>query len=94
MITHIVIWKFKKNEEENVNKFLDELKSLYGIIDVIKHMKVKKSVDFNNDFNAILISKFNTKEDLEKYKKDPRHIKVSNLCKDIRINRTSIDIED
>ena len=94
MITHIVIWKFKKNEEENVNKFLDELKSLYGIIDVIKHMKVKKSVDFNNDFNAILISKFNTKEDLEKYKKDPRHIKVSNVCKDIRINRTSIDIED
>lgn len=67
MITHIVIWKFKENEEENVDKFLDELKSLYGIIDVIKYMDVKKSINFNNDFNAILISKFNIKEDLEKY---------------------------
>ena len=94
MIKHIVMWKFKENEEENVDKFLTGLKSLDGIIDVIKYMEVKRSVKPNSKYDAVLISKFDNFEDLEKYKNDPRHVEVSNLCKSIRIDRASIDVEE
>ena len=94
MIKHIVMWKFKENEEENMEKFLSGLKSLYGVIDVIKYMEVKKSVKPNSKYDAVLISKFDSFEDLEKYKNDPRHVEVSNLCKSIRTDRASIDVEE
>lgn len=94
MITHIVMWKFKKEENENKKKFLEGLKSLYGKIPEIKYMEVKESVNEKNDFDACLISKFDNIEDLNKYKNDPRHMEVSSLCKSIRENRASIDIED
>ena len=94
MIKHIVMWKFKENEEENVDKFLTGLKSLDGVIDVIKYMEVKRSVKPNSKYDAVLISKFDNFEDLEKYKNDPRHVEVSNLCKSIRTDRASIDVEE
>ena len=94
MIKHIVMWKFKENEEENVEKFLTGLKSLDSIIDVIKYMEVKRSVKPNSKYDAVLISKFDNFEDLEKYKNDPRHVEVSNLCKSIRTDRASIDVEE
>lgn len=94
MIKHIVMWKFKENENENKKKFLDGLKALNGVIPEIKYMEVKESVNEKNAFDACLIAKFENMEDLEKYKNDPRHVKVSNLCKEIRENRAAIDIEE
>lgn len=93
MIKHIVMWKFKNGEEENMNKFLDGLKSLKGQIPEIIDMEVKKSVNSNNSYNAVLISTFNSIEDLEKYKVNPKHVAVSELCKTIREDRAAIDIE-
>lgn len=94
MIKHIVMWKFKENENERKQEFLDGLKSLYGIIPEIKFMEVKESAKKDAEFDACLISKFDNMEDLKKYKNDPRHVKVSNICKEIRTNRAQIDIED
>ena len=93
MIRHIVMWKFKENEEENKKKFLGGLRSLYGVIPEIKYMEVKESINDNNKFDACLISNFDSLVDLNTYKVDPRHIKVSELCKSIRIDRAAIDIE-
>lgn len=93
MIRHIVMWKFKENEEENKKKFLEGLKSLYGVIPEIKYMEVKESINDNNKFDACLISDFDSLEDLHTYKEDPRHVKVSELCKSIRVDRAAIDIE-
>lgn len=93
MIKHIVMWKFKKGEEENMNKFLNGLKSLKGQIPEIIDMEVQTSINEKNDYNAILIATFNSIEDLEKYKVDPRHVLVSELCKSIREDRAAIDIE-
>lgn len=93
MIRHIVMWKFKDNEEENKIKFLDGLRSLYGVIPEIKYMEVKESINDNNKFDACLISDFASLVDLNTYKVDPRHVKVSELCKNIRIDRAAIDIE-
>ena len=93
MIKHIVMWKFKENEEENMKKFLEGLNSLKPIIPEIKYMETGININPKNEYNAILISEFETMEDLEKYKNHPEHIKVSNLCKSIRTDRQAIDYE-
>lgn len=93
MIKHIVIWKFKENEKENMMKFLEGLNKLKTIIPEIKYMETGININSNNKYDAILISEFETIEDLERYKKHPEHIKVSNLCKSIREDRQAIDYE-
>ena len=43
--------------------------------------------------NWWMISEFETMDDLEKYKNNHEHLKVSALCKQIRIDRQAIDYE-
>lgn len=93
MIKHIVMWKFKKDEEENMKKFLKGLNQLKNIIPEIKSMETGININPKNEYDAILISEFETMADLEKYKNNPEHIKVSALCKKIRIDRQAIDYE-
>ena len=93
MIKHIVMWKFKDNEEENMKIFLDGLNKLKEIIPEIKSMETGININPKNEYDAILISEFETMEDLEKYKNNPEHIKVSTLCKEIRVARQAIDYE-
>ncbi len=93
MIKHIVMWKFKKYEEENMKKFLKGLNQLKNIIPEIKNMETGININPKNEYDAILISEFETMADLEKYKNNPEHIKVSALCKKIRIDRQAIDYE-
>ena len=93
MIKHIVMWKFKENEEENMKKFLEGLNSLKSIIPEIKYMETGININPKNEYDAILISEFETMEDLNKYKNNPEHVKVSELCKSIRISRQAIDYE-
>lgn len=93
MITHIVMWKFQIGEEQAMHRFLNELQALSGVIPQIRSMNVCLSVNPNNSFDAALLSQFDSLEDLEAYKTDPRHVAVSQLCKSIRESRAAIDIE-
>ena len=45
------------------------------------------------NYDAVLVSEFNSLEDLEAYKNDPRHKAVSALCKSIREDRVAVDYE-
>lgn len=93
MITHIVMWKFKAGEEENMHKFLDGLAALNGVIPQIRSMSVHVSCNETNAYDAVLVSTFDSLEDLDTYKNDPRHVAVSQLCKSIRETRAAIDFE-
>lgn len=92
MIKHIVMWKFRPGTEKEMHEFLTGLKGLYGVIPQIKEQEVGVNcVDGNYD--AVLISLFDSLEALETYKKDPRHVAVSALCKSIRTDRVAVDFE-
>ena len=92
MIKHIVMWKFKPGTEAEQKEFLDGLQSLYGVIPQIRAQEVGRNVAPNN-YDAVLISAFDSLADLEAYKTDPRHVKVSALCKAIRTDRVAVDME-
>ena len=48
--------------------------------------------DAGSAYDAVLVSEFDTLEDVARYKNDPRHVAVSSLCKEIRTDRRAIDV--
>ena len=93
MIRHVIMWKFREGEEENMHRFLNGLKALDGVIPEIRRMEVGVNVLEKNNYDACLIADFDDLEALERYKNDPRHVAVSTLCKSIRESRGAIDYE-
>ena len=91
MIRHIVMWKFKENADPT--EFLTKLAALDGQIECIRSMQVFRTAVENAEYDAVLISDFDSLDDVDCYKNDPRHVAVSALCKDIRITRSAIDVE-
>lgn len=92
MIKHIVMWKFLPGKENEVKEFLTELENLCGVIPQIKSQEIGVNV-LPGNYDAVLTSLFDTPEDLQAYKTDPRHVAVSKLCKAIRTDRVAVDYE-
>ena len=92
MIRHVVMWKFKPGTREEMEKFLAGLRGLYGVIPQIRAQQIGVNCVEGN-YDAVLISDFDSLADLEAYKKDPRHVAVSALCKAIRTDRVAVDWE-
>ncbi|MDE7398909.1 MAG: Dabb family protein [Oscillospiraceae bacterium] len=94
MIKHIVMWKFKDGEEENMLKFRERLLALKGQIPEIKAMEVGINVNpSERSFDAVLVSEFDSLEDLRSYSVNPLHVAVSEFCKSIRTQSGSVDYE-
>ena len=93
MVQHIVMWKFKEGTEARAEAFLRGLEGLYGQIDCIRSLSVHRSAVKDSQYDAVLLSEFDSLEDVERYKNDPRHVAVSQLCKSIRTARGAVDFE-
>ena len=92
MIRHIVMWKFRTGTEAEQARFLEGLRSLQGVIPQLLKSEVAVNVGRGN-YDAVLVSAFESLEALETYKNDPRHKAVSALCKSIREDRVAVDYE-
>ncbi len=91
MIKHVVMWQFKPDTEKEMRCFLDALEALRGEIAVLRSMEIGVNTNADNDCHAVLITTFDSMEDLETYKNDPRHLAASALCKEIRVARHAVD---
>lgn len=94
MITHVAMWKFDDGSDDLRRQFIDGLNALDGIIPQIRYIKAYESCNEANDFNAVLLVKFNSLADLSLYQKDPRHLAVAQIGKEHRVSRASIDYEE
>lgn len=92
MIRHIVMWKFRPGTEAEQGRFLNGLRGLQGVIPQLLRSEVAVNVGADN-YDAVLVSEFESLEALEVYKNDPRHKAVSDLCKSIREDRVAVDYE-
>lgn len=92
MIRHIVMWKFRPGTETEQEQFLSGLRALQGVIPQLLKSEVARNVGQGN-YDAVLVSEFQSLEDLDAYKNDPRHKAVSALCKSIREDRVAVDYE-
>ena len=99
MVKHIVMWKFKDHaeglsKEENIIKVKSMLEALPGKIDFIREIHVEVNVNPKEGmYDAILISAFDSIEDVEKYRVHPEHKKVSSYVALIKTDRASVDYE-
>ena len=92
MIRHIVMWKFRPGTEAEQERFLNGLRELQGVVPELLRSEVARNRTPGN-YDAVLVSEFESLEALEAYKNDPRHKKVSALCKSIREDRVAVDYE-
>ena len=92
MIRHIVMWKFRPGTEAEQKACLEGLRGLQGVIPQLKRSEVAVNVGQGN-YDAVLVSEFESLEALDAYKNDPRHKAVSALCKSIRTDRVAVDYE-
>ena len=92
MIRHIVMWKFRPGTEEEQEQLLTGLAALQGVIPQLLKSEVARNVGEGN-YDAVLVSEFESLEALDQYKNDSRHKAVSALCKSIRTARVAVDYE-
>ncbi len=71
MIRHIVMWKFRPGTETEQKQFLDGLRALQGVIPQLLKSEVAVNVGEGN-YDAVLVSEFESLEALDQYKNDPR----------------------
>ena len=93
MIRHIVMWKFREGTEEKADEFLTKLAALDGVIPQLKKCEVARNIGEGN-YDAVLVSEFESMDDLNAYKVDPRHVAVSDICKSIRADRVAVVVEE
>ena len=93
MIRHVIMWKFKEDTKAEMHCFLEGLQALNGVIPEILHMEVGINAKEGNNYDACLIADFEDFDALDRYKNDPRHVAVSQLCKSIRTARGAVDFE-
>uniref|UniRef100_A9AB56 Stress responsive alpha-beta barrel domain protein n=1 Tax=Methanococcus maripaludis (strain C6 / ATCC BAA-1332) TaxID=444158 RepID=A9AB56_METM6 len=99
MIKHIVMWKLKENDKdneklENVKIIKTNLEALKEVIPEIKYIEVGiDSKKFENNYDVVLVSEFNSFEELDVYQKHPEHLKVGEFVKSVAEIRTAVDYE-
>lgn len=97
MVRHIVMWKFKDEAEglskmENLLKVKAMLEALPEKIDFIRHMEVNLNENDNGkNFDAVLISEFDSLDDVKRYRVHPEHVKISEYVSRVRLDRASVD---
>ena len=94
MIKHIVMWKFKEGEQENMMLFRERLLALKDQIPEIRAMEVGVNINpSERSYDAVLVSEFDSMDALKSYSVNPLHKAVSDFCKTIRTNSVSVDYE-
>lgn len=99
MIKHIVMWKFKgfaqgRTKKENLELVKSMLEELPQKIDFIRSMEIHFNVNSKSSmYDAVLISTFDSLEDVAAYREHPDHKAISSYVALVRESRASVDYE-
>lgn len=98
MIKHIVMWKLKPEAEGrtaagNAAWMKEHLEALLGVVPELLECEVGIDIAGDGNYNACLVSVFNSLEDLAAYKVHPAHLEVSAYCNKVRESRVACDFE-
>ena len=99
MIRHIVMFKLKNQTDEAENSRIKEkiksmLEALPAQIEVIRSMEVGINVVMSDRaFDLVLVSSFDSLEDLETYRVHPAHQEVVNFISGYKERTAAVDFE-
>ena len=95
MITHIVIWKYRADVEQNLrDDHIAMLKQLPTTTHHIKTLSVGSDVlRLPRSYHTGLVATFQDQAALEAYTVDPEHTKVADFGRNISEHVASVDFE-
>jgi len=99
MLKHIVMWQFRdeaegKTKAENCRFIKQKLEALPAVIPFIRKLEVginEYATPMSSDM--VLITEFDSKDDLDLYAVHPDHVKVSEYVSKVRVSRSVVDYE-
>ena len=98
MINHVVLFKLKEYSPKEKNEAIIELKTLLerlkDKIDVVKFLEVGVNYELEaKSYDLVLLSHFETLEDLDEYRVHPEHLKVVKRIGETTVSRAAVDYE-
>lgn len=99
MISHVVMWKVRDNIDgktkvQLVQEFKERLEALPELIPEINAFEVGVNISERETAgDLVLLSEFDSQEDLEIYAKHPEHLKVVDFVKTIAEESRVVDYE-
>jgi Stress responsive A/B Barrel Domain len=96
MLTHIVVWKYRLDIEQEVREeHVRLLSSLPAVIREVQRLSVGFDVlHLPRSYDTGLVAVFHDRAALEAYTIHPEHIKVAEFGRSISENVASVDFED
>ena len=92
MIKHIVSFKLKAESKDKTILIKELLETLPEKISEIKYFEVGVNIsDSPAAYDIVLVSEFESRESLDKYRLDPEHIKVTDV---IRLHKETSMVVD
>jgi hypothetical protein len=99
MIKHVVMWKIRdeldgKSKNEICREIKALLETLPGKIPLIRHYEVGiNAIPSDASDDLILISEFDSAEDLSAYAVHPDHVKVAEVIARAKLTRNAVDYQ-
>lgn len=98
MIKHVVLFKLApfaegNSKHENALYLKEKLENLENLIPELLKMKVVLNIENVSDqnYDLMLIAKFDSLADLDIYTNHPEHVKVGSFLSKVRTDRAAID---
>jgi hypothetical protein len=94
MLTHIVCFKLKDRSADSVQRTRNVLLSMEGKIEQLLHLEVGADVlHTERSYDIVLITKFNSKADLDAYQIHPFHQEIIKHIKSVGDTSIAVDFE-
>ncbi len=95
MIMHIVMFTFKEEStSQQISEAKEQIEQLVDLVPGLQHMKVGMNfADEERAMDMVLISSFESREDLDFYATHPEHLKVIEFIKTIADYTKVVDFE-
>jgi Stress responsive A/B Barrel Domain len=96
MLTHIVIWKYRQDvDQETRDRHVAALRGLSNLLPEIISFKVGSDIlHLPRSYDTGLVAVFQDRAALDAYTVHPDHVEVVNLGRSISEHAASVDFED
>lgn len=93
MINHIVMFRFG-DDKEQAKIVKQKLETLPSVISEIKHYEIGiNMIESDRAYDMVLISKFDSMDDLENYATHPAHEEVLQYIRSVASSIVAVDYE-
>ena len=94
MIKHIVMFKLKERNDENIAKVVNSLKTLEGNIDFLRSVEVGVNfTESERNYDIALTTEFDDRNALNAYGPHPQHLPVVEIVRSLCSSSVVVDYE-